>query len=135
MPTGSCMCGDISYEYTGEPAVTALCHCSDCQKWSGGGTQSMVGVPSSAFNVTKGTPKSFTTIGADSGKEHARFFCGNCGSSLYSQPASMPGVTIIRAGGLDNGASEIPIAVEFFSPNRRGFVHAVEGAQQAKTMS
>lgn len=31
------MCGAINYEYTGEPAVTALCHCVDCQKWTGAG--------------------------------------------------------------------------------------------------
>jgi hypothetical protein len=47
----------------------------------------------------------------------------------------MPGVTVIRAGGLDDGAADIPIGVEFFTPNRKSFVHAVEGAKQAKTMS
>lgn len=30
--TGSCMCGAVKYEFTGEPKVTALCHCTDCQK-------------------------------------------------------------------------------------------------------
>ena len=33
MAKGSCMCGQVTYEYEGEPAVTALCHCIDCQKW------------------------------------------------------------------------------------------------------
>ena len=47
----------------------------------------------------------------------------------------MPGVTVIRAGGLDDGAADFPIGIEFFSRNRKSFVHAVEGAQQAKTMS
>lgn len=68
----------------GEPAVTALCHCSDCQKWSGSGTQSMVAVPTSAFKITKGSPKTFTTIGADSGKEHPHFFCGSKFTLLFS---------------------------------------------------
>jgi hypothetical protein len=114
----------------------------------------MVAVPTSAFNITKGTPKSFTTIGNDSGKQHPRFFCESeftppfsifceknaliyvdCGSSLYSRPESMPGVTVIRAGGLDDGADDIAIGVEFFAKNRKGFVHAVDGAKQAKTMS
>lgn len=47
----------------------------------------------------------------------------------------MPDVTIIRAGGLDGSAADIPIDVEFFTKNRKSFVHAVEGAKQAKTMS
>ena len=37
----------------------------------------MVAVPTTAFKITKGAPKHFTTIGADSGKEHLRFFCGS----------------------------------------------------------
>ena len=117
----------------------------------------MVAVPSTAFKITKGTPKFFTTIGAESGKEHPRFFCGSkfsppqlfrlrdliidkcgftdCGSSLYSQPTSMPDMTIIRGGGLNNGADDIQIGIEFFTKNRKGFMHAVESAKQAKAMS
>lgn len=31
--TGSCMCGAIKYESSeDQPKVTALCHCTDCQK-------------------------------------------------------------------------------------------------------
>lgn len=47
----------------------------------------------------------------------------------------MPGVTIIRAGGLNDGADDIQIGVEFFTKNRKGFMHAVESAKQAKAMS
>jgi hypothetical protein len=63
--------------------------------------------------------------------------CGftDCGSSLYSQPTSTPGVTIIRAGGLNNGADDIQIGIEFFTKNCKGFMHAVESAKQAKAMS
>jgi hypothetical protein len=31
--TGSCMCGEIKYESSSaKPDITALCHCTDCQK-------------------------------------------------------------------------------------------------------
>ena len=33
--TGSCLCKAIQYEITGDPVVTNLCHCLNCQKWSG----------------------------------------------------------------------------------------------------
>jgi hypothetical protein len=56
--------------------VTALCHCKDCQKWSGGGHTSNVVVPRKVFKVTKGTPKSYTAIG-NSGKKNVHFFCGS----------------------------------------------------------
>jgi hypothetical protein len=54
-------------EYQGEPAVTALCHCTDCQKWTGGAYTSNVVVPRTAFKVTSGTPKTYDAVG-NSGK-------------------------------------------------------------------
>jgi hypothetical protein len=47
----------------------------------------------------------------------------------------MAGVTIVRAGTLDNGAAEIKPGVEFFTRERRTYDHMVEGAQQAQTMT
>lgn len=51
---GSCMCGAVKYE-GGEPKVTALCHCTDCQKWTGGAFTSNAVVPEDSFKVVKGT--------------------------------------------------------------------------------
>ena len=60
----------------GEPEVTALCHCIDCQKWSGGAFTSNVVTKRSNFKVTKGTPKTWDVTG-DSGKNNKHFFCGS----------------------------------------------------------
>ncbi|THV74825.1 hypothetical protein D6D27_09386, partial [Aureobasidium pullulans] len=51
----------------GEPAVTALCYCTDCQKWTGAAYTSNVVVPRTSFKVTKGSPKDYDAKG-DSGK-------------------------------------------------------------------
>lgn len=61
---------------TGDPALTALCHCSDCQKWTGSAFSSNVVVPTTNFSIVKGTPKVWTRLGLVSGKEHLHFFCG-----------------------------------------------------------
>src|SRR5579859_5311679 len=29
---GSCLCGDIAYEVSGDPVLKATCHCKSCQK-------------------------------------------------------------------------------------------------------
>ncbi|KAH8807884.1 Mss4-like protein [Xylogone sp. PMI_703] len=133
MPSGSCACGKITYEYSGEPALTALCHCPDCQKWTGSANTTNVAVPTTAFKLLTGTPKAWTRK-ALAGKPHPHYFCGDCGSSLYSQPEGMAGTTLIKSGTLDNGASNINIAAELFTRNRKGFLTAIEGAQQAQTM-
>jgi len=135
-----------------EPAVTALCHCLDCQKWTGSGGSANVGVPTSEFHITKGTPKQFTRV-ANSGKNHTQFFCGSklliplaisgdeidyeclaCGSGLFSQMDAMEGVTFVKAGSLNDGANDIPVKIEFFVRSRPGYEKSVEGAQQLQTM-
>jgi hypothetical protein len=34
--TGHCLCGQISYELSGDLIATAVCHCDHCQRQSGG---------------------------------------------------------------------------------------------------
>ncbi|KAK5018324.1 DUF636 domain-containing protein [Cryomyces antarcticus] len=123
------MCSQIAYEYDGEPATTALCHCTDCQKWTGAAYTSNVVVPRTAFRVTKGSPKTYDAVGA-SGKVNKHFFCGNCGSGLYTELEIMPDVTCVKSGGLDEGAADHPIAVEFYTKDRLKYSQAVQGADQ-----
>ena len=44
----------------------------------------------------------------------------------------MPEVTCVKAGGLDGGAKDIDIAVEFYTKDRVGFSKAIDGAVQKK---
>ena len=34
--TGRCLCGQITYEISGDLIATAVCHCDHCQRQSGG---------------------------------------------------------------------------------------------------
>ncbi|KAG5983111.1 hypothetical protein E4U55_000755 [Claviceps digitariae] len=88
-------------------------------------------VPREAFKVTKGSPKSWDATGA-SGKINKHFFCGNCGSSLYTMLDIMPDVNCIKAGTLDGGAASLgnKISVEFYTKDRVGYLGDVEGAKQ-----
>ncbi|KAJ5979801.1 hypothetical protein N7481_007099 [Penicillium waksmanii] len=124
--SGNCACGNIAFTYT------ALCHCAGCQQWSGSAFSSNVAVPTTNFAVSKGTPKSWARLADVSGKEHRHFFCGDCGSSLYSQPEGMPGVTQIKSGNLHDTA--IPIGVEIFATRRLGYVTPIVSANQAPEM-
>ncbi|KXG53329.1 Glutathione-dependent formaldehyde-activating enzyme/centromere protein V [Penicillium griseofulvum] len=131
---GSCMCGAIAFTsdyYTAEPVLTALCHCVDCQKWTGSAFTSNVVVPRDTFKVTKGTPKYFDIAGA-SGKNNRHFFCGTCGSSLYGELDVMGDKTVIKAGTLDNGEASLrnKVDIEFFATKRVAYLTAVDGAKQ-----
>jgi hypothetical protein len=97
---GSCLCGAI--RYTIDIPVTELraCHCAHCQKASGAGGSVNAVVPASAFRLV-GTPKRFDAK-ADSGRTLHRYFCGECGSPIYSQRASTPETVVVRAGAFDD---------------------------------
>lgn len=86
-------------------------------------------MPRKSFSVTKGSPKSYDAVG-DSGKINKHWFCGTCGSSLYTELEVMPDMTCVKSGSLDGGAANHPIAVEFYTKDRLGYAKAVEGADQ-----
>jgi hypothetical protein len=105
--TGSCLCGAIRYTVTAPVMDLRACHCTHCQKSSGAGGSVNAVVPSEAFRITQGTPKRYDAK-ADSGRTLHRYFCGDCGSPIYSQRATNPGMVVVRAGTLDNaGAMKI----------------------------
>jgi len=56
---------------------------------------------SADFKLTQGRPKRYTAV-ADSGRTLHRFFCGECGSPLYSQRDATPENMALRAGTLDD---------------------------------
>ena len=60
------------------------------------------------------------------------FFCGNCGSGLYTELEVMPDLTCIKAGGLDGGAAALggKVGVEFYTKDRVSYAAPVEGAKQ-----
>ena len=99
--TGSCLCGAIQYTISAPVAELRACHCTNCQKISGaGGTVNAI-VASKDFRIVKGTPKRFTKT-ADSGRMLHRYFCGDCGSGIYTQRELTPERVVVRAGAFDN---------------------------------
>ena len=115
--TGGCLCGAVRYEFSGEPAMQAVCHCSHCQRQAGSAFSTIVGVPEAAVTIIKGAIKSYIDRG-ESGKAVERQFCGTCGSPLFSLVEAMPGMTFIKSGTLDN--------TSFFKPS----VHVWTGSKQ-----
>jgi hypothetical protein len=78
-----------------------------------------------------GEPKIYDVKGA-SGKNNRHFFCGNCGSSLYTKLDVMPGVIVIKAGGLDDQKASLggKVDVEFYCKDRVPYLAAQVGAKQ-----
>ena len=100
--TGGCLCGAIRYEIHAEVSGLRACHCYNCQRSSGNfGTVNAV-VPTDSLKITKGTPKMYHDAATRSGRTLSRFFCGECGSPVYSSRNPNPGFVVVRAGTLDD---------------------------------
>ncbi|MCF8179614.1 MAG: GFA family protein [Sulfuritalea sp.] len=99
--TGGCLCGKIRYTISQPIDKIIACHCTHCQKASGAGASHNAPMPASALQITQGEPKRYDDM-ADSGNILWRFFCPDCGSSLYSQRSKTPEMIVLKAGSLDD---------------------------------
>jgi hypothetical protein len=81
--TGQCHCGFVTYEAEIDPSQVSICHCTDCQRLTGSAYRVSASAPSDQFQITRGRPKLYVKIG-DTGAKRLQFFCGDCGSPLYT---------------------------------------------------
>lgn len=122
---GGCLCGEIRYVASGPAMFVSQCCCKDCQKATGTGHTTIIGLRRSQIDL-KGTPKTFTNAG-ETGGQVTRHFCGTCGGRLYTT-GDLPGdeVLILQAGSLDDPGIVSPESViytkdavswDFFDPD------------------
>jgi hypothetical protein len=114
---GSCLCGSIRYVIDVPITELRACHCVHCQKTSGAGGSVNAMIPSTAFHILQGTPKRYAVL-ADSGRTLHRYFCGDCGSPIYSQRASNTEFVTVRVGTLD-GAPAMRITANIWTRSAR----------------
>src|SRR5262245_42659401 len=112
---GGCLCGKVRYKAEADPVFTGVCNCKHCQEQAGTTFSIVVAIPTSAFSST-GQMKTFEDTG-DSGKPVHRNFCPDCGSPITSVVDIMPGLTIIKAGTLDD-SSWLKPAMEIYCDSK-----------------
>lgn len=97
MLRGSCLCGEVQYEYSGELGPIVMCHCSQCRRAQGSAYATNSPVQASRFRFVAGQElvKEFEST---AGKKRA--FCQECGSPLYSRRDAKPEVLRLRIGTL-----------------------------------
>ena len=116
---GGCLCGAVRYTAEADGMAATVCHCRDCQKFTGTAFATLLMVPKTSFAVT-GPVKTHTGVGG-SGLPVLRHFCSECGSSLAEEPGTRPGLAILFAGTFDDIAQVTP-AREIFQDDQFGFV-------------
>jgi len=94
---GRCLCGAVRFRITPAPTAMWFCHCGQCRRAQGTAFVASVPVPLAHFTLEAGQDvlRAFRATPAK-----ARWFCGDCGSPLYSQVDGRDAIRV-RAGALD----------------------------------
>jgi hypothetical protein len=93
------MCGRVRYEVSAPPEYAGYCHCTRCQRRTGGAASASARVRPGTFTIVKGEE----LIGVsrpDEGFEKA--FCTQCGSALFSRNPDNEEEIGVRMGTFDD---------------------------------
>jgi hypothetical protein len=133
--SGGCFCGEVACESEFDNAWVGICHCRDCQIFSGSAFR-MSGITDvEGFTFTKGAPKYFDKR-ADSGSVRRLAFCGECGAHLCSLPSEQdakPHFVSIRISTAKEFPKLRPTA-EIFCDSRVSWLEPIKGNDQFPRM-
>jgi hypothetical protein len=106
---GGCRCGQVRIIVSLPPFLTMACHCTGCQRMTGGAFSLSAAIPSKGFAITEGEP----VIGGLHGTTR-HFFCPNCMSWMFTRPDGFDFVNL-RATMLDDSRGFAPFIETYTS--------------------
>jgi hypothetical protein len=124
MIEGGCYCGGVRYKAEGNPMFQGQCHCRECQYFSGGQPNVIIGMPASGFSYTKGAAKGFAR--KDLASPVTREFCPECGTHILTRAPGLPGGVIIKVGTFDDPKLFKP-QMAIFTVDKQDFHHIPQG--------
>ena len=105
---GQCLCGSVKYEIEGEPQLSFLCQCTQCQKITGTGHSAEFAVPEKAVSLS-GELKSYA-MKSENGNAVSSQFCPTCGNPIFKKSSGYLGLLFFHVATLENPS--------FFKPQK-----------------
>ena len=133
--TGGCFCQAVRYEAIIDHGRVGVCHCRDCQIFSGSAFRTAGFVAPEDFAFSMGEPKYFVKTG-DSGKIRRMAFCDQCGTHLCSMPSEgdmQSGYISLRISSSDQFDQVKPTA-ELYCASRVSWLKPMEGTVEFQGM-
>ena len=105
---GRCHCGYITFEAEIDPGKTLICHCTDCQTFSGSAFRVHAFTREDAFRLLSGELKIYVKT-AESGNKRPQSFCPECGTHIYATAVGAgPKIYSIRVGSIRQRDQIVP---------------------------
>lgn len=105
--TGSCLCGEVTYQFVNDIKVFQYCHCSRCRKFTGTAHAANIIIDPDNFSWLTGE-SNVGRFELPEARHFATSFCQKCGSSLPWETQSGKAV-VIPAGTLDEDPGFKPV--------------------------
>jgi hypothetical protein len=96
--TGGCNCGAVRYEVTAPLLGAAYCHCTRCQRRTGTASSASAWPAAGSFRIIVGEEHLKDWTPSDGWQ---KWFCGDCGSAMFSRNPDDPEQIGIRMGTFD----------------------------------
>jgi hypothetical protein len=104
--SGSCICGSVKYEISGEFKAFYHCHCGRCRKSTGTGHASNIILNPESAEWTEGEDL-IASFKVPDAERFRTVFCKNCGGPL-PRIAMERNIAVIPAGSLDSNPDVSP---------------------------
>ena len=96
---GGCLCGAVRFEVTAPPLHAGYCHCTRCQRRTGGAASAQARIDGRRFRMLSGAELVRGWKPPDAGFE--KCFCGDCGAHVFSRSPDGSQMSI-RMGAFDS---------------------------------
>lgn len=100
---GRCLCGSVTYEYSGPENWRGHCHCESCRRNTSSPFTTFFGVPNEAYRFTGEKPSVY-----ESSPGVRRLFCGRCGSPMAYDSDRFPDEIHFYAATLEDSSDFKP---------------------------
>ena len=107
---GGCGCGAVRWQHSEPPIGSAYCHCKRCQRRTGSSVSVSALARAGTFTVTDG--EELIRAWKPASGWH-KYFCGECGSALFTRNPDDDSVIGIRMGGFDDDPGVRPAFHQF----------------------
>ena len=127
MLEGSCFCGFVRYEASGEVSHETACHCGICRRVHAAPFVAWFTVPRGGFRLVAGEPTSFASSEAGT-----RSFCPRCGTPLTFASSALPHAIDVATCTL-RSPEDLPPRDHTYDESRLGWVELGDGLPRHAT--
>lgn len=98
---GRCHCGAVRFRLTSAPMFVHCCHCSDCQRQTGGAFAINALIETDRIERLAGEPVAIS-MPTESGRPHDIYRCPDCQTAVWSDYGGRPKLRFVRVATLED---------------------------------